>query len=152
MTVWDAFVVVLSAENALLEELIHLGTAKQREINNAPEVARIAEQEQEALVRLAETDQRRAELFDVLAMGKGLEQWLLGLDGEQRAVVEPLLLKLAQNLGELQALNDLNQQLLAQALSYVQYSLNLITGEEAAPTYSKPGGTAPGRSIFDRKV
>ena len=124
---------MLSAENALLEELIHLGTAKREGDQQRTQVARIAEQEQEALVRLAETDQRRAELFDVLAMGKGLEQWLLGLDGEQRAVVEPLLLKLAQNLGELQALNDLNQQLLAQALSYVQYSLNLITGRKRRP-------------------
>ncbi|HPT83795.1 MAG TPA: flagellar protein FlgN [Limnochordia bacterium] len=152
MTVWDEFVAVLVEENELLKELISLGTAKQEQINNAQEVARIAEQEQKILGRLDETDRRRAELFDVIAVGRSLEDWLATLTEEQSAVAEPLLVNLAQNLKELQALNDLNQQLLSQALNYVHYSLNLLTGGEAAPTYSKPGGSAPGRSFFDRKV
>jgi len=152
MTVWDEFVAVLAEENALLEELIALGTAKQQQINDAPEVARIAEAEQRILERLEAADRRRAELFDVVAVGKRLEDWLPTLSAEQTAVAEPLLIKLAQNLAELQALNDLNQQLLTQALSYVNYSLNLLTGDEAAPTYTRPKGTAPGRSFFDRKV
>ncbi|NLM42142.1 MAG: flagellar protein FlgN [Firmicutes bacterium] len=152
MTVWDEFVAVLAEENTLLEELIALGTAKQQQINDAPEVARIAEAEQRILERLEAADRRRAELFDVVAVGKRLEDWLPTLSAEQTAVAEPLLIKLAQNLAELQALNDLNQQLLTQALSYVNYSLNLLTGDEAAPTYTRPKGTAPGRSFFDRKV
>lgn len=153
MTVWDEFVAVLTEENALLKELIVLGTAKQQQINDAQEVARIAEEEQKILSRLEAVDRRRAELFDVLAMGKRLEQWLPTLQEEQAAVAEPLLLELTQNLGQLQVLNDLNQQLLAQAMHYVQFSLNLLTGDEAAPTYSsKPGGGASGRSFFDRKV
>lgn len=152
MTVWDEFVAVLAEENTLLEELIALGTAKQQQINDAPEVARIAEAEQRILERLEAADRRRAELFDVVAVGKRLEDWLPTLSAEQAAVAEPLLIKLAQNLAELQALNDLNQQLLTQALSYVNYSLNLLTGDEAAPTYTRPKGTAPGRSFFDRKV
>lgn len=152
MTVWDEFVAVLAEENTLLEELIALGTAKQQQINDAPEVARIAEAEQRILERLEAADRRRAELFDVVAVGKRLEDWLPTLSAGQTAVAEPLLIKLAQNLAELQALNDLNQQLLTQALSYVNYSLNLLTGDEAAPTYTRPKGTAPGRSFFDRKV
>jgi len=152
MTVWEEFIAVLAEENALLAELIALGKTKQEQIGSAPEGARIAEEEQRVLVQLEEVDRRRAEIFDVTAMGKGLKQWLLTLGEEQRAVAEPLLFQLAENLRELQALNDLNQQLLAQALSYVQFSLNLLTGDEAAPTYSRPKGGAPGRSFFDRKV
>lgn len=152
MTVWEEFVAVLAEENALLEELIALGKLKQERINSAPEVARIAEDEQQVLERLEAADRRRAELFDVLAGGRGLEAWLLTLEEGPRTEAEPLLVKLAENLGELRALNSLNQQLLSQALSYVQFSMNLLTGEEAAPTYSRPKGSAPGRSFFDRKV
>lgn len=152
MTVWDDFVAALHEENGLLEQLIALGTAKQEQINNAPEVARIADEEQKVLARLEEVDRLRASLFDVMAVGRSLEKWLPTLTEEQSAVAEPLLVKLAENLGQLQAVNGLNQQLLAQALHYVQFSMNLLTGVEAAPTYAKTGASVPGRSYFDRKV
>ncbi|HHT43023.1 MAG TPA: flagellar protein FlgN [Firmicutes bacterium] len=152
MTVWDDFVAALHEENGLLEQLIALGTAKQEQINNAPEVARIADEEQKVLARLEEVDRLRASLFDVMAVGRSLEKWLPTLTEEQSAVAEPLLVKLAENLGQLQAVNGLNQQLLAQALHYVQFSMNLLTGDEAAPTYAKTGASVPGRSYFDRKV
>jgi flagellar biosynthesis/type III secretory pathway chaperone len=152
MTVWDDFVAALHEENGLLEQLIALGTAKQEQINNAPEVARIADEEQKVLARLEEVDRLRASLFDVMAVGRSLEKWLPTLTEEQSAAAEPLLVKLAENLGQLQAVNGLNQQLLAQALHYVQFSMNLLTGDEAAPTYAKTGASVPGRSYFDRKV
>ena len=104
------------------------------------------------LARLEEVDRLRASLFDVMAVGRSLEKWLPTLTEEQSAVAEPLLVKLAENLGQLQAVNGLNQQLLAQALHYVQFSMNLLTGDEAAPTYAKTGASVPGRSYFDRKV
>lgn len=152
MTVWDDFVAALHEENGLLEQLIALGTAKQEQINNAPEVARIADEEQKVLARLEEVDRLRASLFDVMAVGRSLEKWLPTLTEEQSAAAEPLLVKLAENLGQLQAVNGLNQQLLAQALHYVQFSMNLLTGDEVAPTYAKTGASVPGRSYFDRKV
>lgn len=73
MTVWDDFVAALHEENGLLEQLIALGTAKQEQINNAPEVARIADEEQKVLARLEEVDRLRASLFDVMAVGRSLE-------------------------------------------------------------------------------
>jgi flagellar biosynthesis/type III secretory pathway chaperone len=63
-----------------------------------------------------------------------------------------LLLELTENLARLQSLNDLNQELLAQSLSYVQFSLNLFVGDDTSPTYTRPGANPAGRSIFDRKV
>lgn len=152
MSVWDDFISALTTENKLLEELVTLSTAKQERINDAPEVARLANEEEVLLGRLEEVDHLRASLFDVMAGGKTLEEWLATLDQDQQAEVGPLVLELAQNLGTLQSLNDLNQELLTQSLSYVQFSLNLLMGDESAPTYARPGGSAPGRSIFDRKV
>lgn len=152
MSVWDDFISTLTTENKLLEELVALSTAKQERVNDAHEVARLANEEEVLLARLEEVDRLRASLFDVMAGGKSLEDWLATLQQGQQAKVGPLVLKLARNLGTLQSLNDLNQELLTQSLSYVQFSLNLLMGDDTAPTYSRPGGSAPGRSIFDRKV
>ena len=152
MTVWDEFLAAVKSENALLQELIELGTAKQQNINNAQEVSRLAGEEQLCLTRLEEVDKERAELFDVLSAGKTLEGWLASLPSAMQEAVSPFLLELTENLARLQSLNDLNQELLAQSLSYVQFSLNLFVGDDTSPTYTRPGANPAGRSIFDRKV
>lgn len=153
MSVWDDFIAAITDENKLLQQLIALSKEKQQQINNAPEVARIATEEQGLLTRLDQVDKQRAMLFDVVAPGqKQIEAWLVTLDEEQQDVVAPLILELAENVGTLQSLNNLNQELLAQSLSYVQFSLNVLVGGEGSPTYTRPGGNTPGKSIFDRKV
>lgn len=152
MTVWDEFLAVMNTENELLRELIELSEAKQRQINNAPEISRISGEEQIRVNRLDEVDKERAQLFDVLSCGKRLEDWLLSLDEEQQNAVGPLILELAENLATLQSLNELNQELMTQSLSYVQFSLNLFMGDDTSPTYTRPGSTTTGKSIFDRKV
>lgn len=101
---------------------------------------------------MEEIDKDRARLFDVLSLGKNLEDWLISLENQQQMAVGPLLLELTENLAILQSLNDLNQELLAQSLSYVQFSLNLFMGDDTSPTYTRPGSNATTKSIFDRKV
>lgn len=152
MTVWDDFVVVIKEENELLRELVELSEAKQVQINNAQEISRLAGEEQSRLKRLEILDKERAELFDVLSGGKKLEDWLASLDDAKQELLSPLFLELTENLGRLQSLNDLNQELLAQSLSYVQFSLNLLMGDDTSPTYTRPGASTTGKSIFDRKV
>lgn len=152
MSVWYDFLTVLQTENELLQELIELSTVKQKHINNAQEVARLASEEQSILTRLEKVDQERALLFDVVAPGQQLEDWISNLDDEQYGEIAPLVLDLAENLATLKSLNDLNQELLTQSLSYVQFSLNLLTGEDQSPTYTRPGTSSVGKSIFDRKV
>lgn len=152
MAVWDDFIAAVEMENMLLQELIELSAAKQKQINDAQEVARLASEEQSRLTSLEQVDRTRASLFHVLAGGKKLEDWLETLSPGQQEVMNPLILELAQNLGSLQTLNDLNQELLAQSLSYVQFTLNVLVGDDTSPTYTRPGANAQGKSIFDRKV
>ncbi len=152
MTVWDDLLSVLNTENELLRSLIALGNEKQEKINDADAVIRIAAEEQVLLARLAEVDQERAVLYDVVAPGQNLEDWLLALDRNQQEQMGPLFLELAENVGTLQSLNNLNQELLTQSLSYVQFSLNLLMGDESSSTYARGGTTSPRKSIFDRKV
>lgn len=152
MDVWQEFLLVLQGENDLLEQLIQLSKEKQQQINNAQEVARLAGEEQSILTRLEKADRERALLFDVIAPGQTLEAWLSTLSQEQQEEVGPLIIDLADNIAALQSLNSLNQELLAQSLSYVQFSLNLLAGDDHSPTYSRPGTAGVGKSIFDRKV
>lgn len=152
MTVWSDLLGVLRSENELLRSLIALGREKQEKINDADAVIRIAGEEQELLDRLAEVDQERAVLYDVVAPGQKLEEWLLKLDANQQEEIGPLFLELAENAGVLQSLNNLNQDLLTQSLSYVQFSLNLLVGDESSTTYAREGAASPRKSIFDRKV
>lgn len=152
MSVWDEFIAAVKTENELLQRLVSLSEEKQEHINDAQEVARIASKEQNILHRLEEVDLERVQLFDVIAPGQRLEGWLTTLSEEQQEEIGPVILELAENLGTLQTLNELNQQLLAQSLGYVQFSLNLLVGDDSSPTYTRPKGNKPGISIFDRKV
>jgi len=105
MSVWNDFLTVLQTENELLQELIELSTVKQKHINNAQEVARLASEEQSILTRLEKVDQERALLFDVVAPGQRLEDWISNLDDEQYREIAPLVLDLAENLATLKSLN-----------------------------------------------
>lgn len=152
MSVWDDFIATLTTENELLNELIKSSEAKQENINDAQEIARLAHAEEAIVNRLEEVDKKRTILFDVVAPGQKLEEWLLTLSEEQQETVIPLIINLAENLARLQSLNELNQALIEQSLSYVQFSMNLLMGDESTPIYSRPGDKALGKSIFDRKV
>lgn len=152
MSVWDDFIEVIKVENKLLQDLIDLSTEKQKVINDAQEVARLASKEERILASLEKADQERALLFDVVAPGQRLEDWLSTLTAGEQKIITPLILELIESLGALQNLNELNQELLAQSLSYVQFSMNLLVGDEDSPTYTRPGTSSPGKSIFDRKV
>lgn len=150
--VWEDLLAVLRKENELLRLLISLNEEKQRQINQVEEVVRLAGEEQVILSRLEKADQERAVLYDTVAGGRELDQWFLTLDQDQQSEVEPLVLELTENIAALQSLNDLNQELLLQSLNYVQFSLNLLMGDESPATYAPAGRRMSRRAIFDRKV
>lgn len=151
MNALQALVAVLKKENAILRDLIALSEEKQSQINDAQEVQRIASEEQQLLTQLEETEDERAMLYDAVASGVKIEEWLVRLEPDQQEVLVPLITDLAENLGRLQSLNHLNQQLLEESLAYVQFSLNMLT-DDPALTYARTGTTSQGKSIFDRKV
>ena len=152
MTVWADLLAILRAENEILSSLLALGEEKQEKINDADEVIRIASDEQELVDRLAVVEQERAVLYDVIAAGRELEEWLASLSQEQQAEIGPIIVELAENLAALRSQNKLNQELLIQSLSYVQFSLNLLTGEEGPSTYAREGTGAARTTYDDRKV
>ena len=114
-------------------------------------MSRIASEEQQLLTQLEGVEEERAMLYDVVASGVEIEEWMAQLEPDHQEIFAPLITDLAQNLGQLQSLNNLNQQLLEESLAYVQFSLNMLT-DDPALTYARTGTTSQGKSIFDRKV
>ena len=151
MNALQALAAVLEKENALLLELIALSEEKQKHINDAQEVSRIASEEQQLLTQLEKVEQERAVLYDVVASGKRVEEWIAQLTLEQQELFDPLITDLAQNVAQLQSLNNLNHQLLEESLAFVQFTLNMLT-HDPAPTHARTGTSSQGKSIFDRKV
>ena len=151
MNALQALAAVLEKENALPLELIALSEEKQKHINDAQEVSRIASEEQQLLTQLEKVEQERAVLYDVVASGKRVEEWIAQLTLEQQELFDPLITDLAQNVAQPQSLNNLNQQLLEESLAFVQFTLNMLT-DDPAPTYARTGTSSQGKSIFDRKV
>lgn len=148
MLVRDAFKEIIEQETDIIEQLIECGYQKQAVITDIEQLTAVVEQERELLINLEQAEQERCQLFDVIASDQSPAQWLAATDDQE------LVLKINQlktKYEQLQELNQLNQQLLAESLAFVQYSLNLLV-DDLPLTYSKPGTRTVKKSIIDRKV
>ncbi|WP_334072160.1 flagellar protein FlgN [Paenibacillus sp. A14] len=80
----------------------------------------------------------------------------LVFDPEEKRALEEARVRLGKRLVELKQVNALNQELITQSLSFIDFSLNLmIVGEDDGATYSPPQGQdrKPAmRSMFDTRA
>src|SRR5690554_3200720 len=150
MTGLQSLAEVLRAENKLIESLLRLGEEKQAAINDANRIAQIAELERGLIAELDKADQERAMLYDVVALGQPLDEWLGHLESDKNLFTQ-LTSDLVENIARFRSLNEINQQLLTESLDFVRYSLNMLT-DSTSPTYARTGNASQGKSTFDRKV
>lgn len=150
MQVYEEFKDLLSQENALIEQLITLGTQKKDLMNNAEQVAILASQEQSLVEELEKLERERITLFDVMAPGQSLLDWLSQDTPDSRSL-EPEARRLLGNFQILRDIHELNKQLLQESLNFVQFSLSLLV-DETPKTYARGGAASQTKSIFDRKV
>ncbi|NLM53698.1 MAG: flagellar protein FlgN [Firmicutes bacterium] len=146
----DALRQTLTAENEIIIRLIELGEAKRAVLNNAEQVAGIAREEEQCLLKLDALERARLTLMQQLGGDQTGAGFVEQLEPEGGGLPE-LLETLAANLRQLQAVNELNQQLLRESLQFVQFSLNVLSGDVAV-TYDRTGSSPSGKSTFDRKV
>ncbi|RCX19084.1 FlgN protein [Fontibacillus phaseoli] len=80
----------------------------------------------------------------------------LVFDPEEKRILDEARKKLGNRLIELKQVNELNQELITQSLSFIDFSLNLmIGGEDDGPIYSPPTSQdrkPTHRSIFDTRA
>jgi len=148
MQVIDAFKQVIDQEITIVDQLIKLGLEKREIINSPARLQELVNQEVMLLADLERAEQERFKLFDVIAPGQKLKEWL---NSTSQPEITTQISRLEAKVDELTQINQLNQQLIAESLAFIQNSLNLLT-DDLPLTYTKPGTRKQTISIIDRKV
>lgn len=129
------------------------------------ELASIVQQESHGIESIAELDEQRKRWVQEYLQGRGfvsepvplsdLIQWVDDEDVRKQLIESGQALESA--VFELKEINDMNQQLLEQSLSYVNHSLDIMTEQpEVNATYQNPisgqKGKGSGQRFFDTKT
>ena len=127
---------------------------------NFDEMVRILQRESKMLKQIEEEEQRLLAAAQQFLKSKGIKSQLeltvseilrLVFDPEEKRQLEHIRQQLGQRLADLKGANELNQALIQQSLSFIDFSLNLMIGnEEAEATYSPP--TAQDKKTASRRM
>ena len=125
----------------------------------------VSEQEAELIEQIAEAEQQRAAAVRAFLRAKGLHSRTnvtvsdlvkMVFRAEERQALTEARDRLTETLGELKRLNALNQQLLQQSLTMLEYSMDLIAGapeEEGIYRHPVKQPAAPKRQrLYDLKA
>ncbi|OPA75663.1 flagellar biosynthesis protein FlgN [Paenibacillus selenitireducens] len=163
----QALIDTLEEMNAQHTLMLELGERKKQAIiqNDVDELTRIVNKETKFVKHIEELDQVRQQAVYEFLHEKGIKSNLnLNITELLRMVFHPeekrrlmdVQQKFTQTLTELKHLNTLNQQMIEQSLTIVNYSLDLVTGgPEDEVIYQHPGhpGYSPKRKgMFDSRI
>ncbi|MEW4372166.1 flagellar protein FlgN [Paenibacillus kandeliae] len=147
-------------------QMIELGENKKQAVikNNVNELIAIMNQESKVAKHIGQQEQEREQLVYAFLLDRGIKSKLrLNLAELARLVFDPtekqqlldVSSELFNTLQQFQQLNDLNKQLIQQALDYVDLSLEMMTlVPEQEATYQHPAEKAYGATrsgLFDTR-
>ncbi|MCH1640514.1 MAG: flagellar protein FlgN [Paenibacillus sp.] len=148
-------------------ELLQVMGLKKQAIlgRNYEEMVRILSRESKLVRAIEEQEMQLLSAAQTFLHSKGIKSQLeltvseilrLVFDPEEKRMLDEARQKLSDRLIESKRANSLNQQLIQQSLSFIDFSLNLmIGGEDEGTTYSPPtvqDKRASARSMFDTKA
>lgn len=161
---WEKLVALLTEMVDLYRVILQLSRQKSEALIAAKtqELEAITKKEELLILRVGKLEAARGKLMQQIAASYGLAVEGLTLSKMQE-LTEP---DIAEQLGkfaagfdsimnELAPVNQLNTELIEQALSYVNYNINLLTHSKASNTYAPQGqgGQSPQiRKLVDRKI
>lgn len=163
----DQVVNVLRHMDELYNELIGLGGEKTQSImsNDVASLTKVMTAETKLLKRAAELDEAREQAVALFLKEKGIRSQLnltitemtrLVFDIHEKQQLQDVQKQLSETLVELKRLNSINKELIEQSLTFIDYSLNLLTSEpEDEMLYRNPTGPQPAqkpRSFFDTRA
>lgn len=156
---WQELEQALRAEVELLGQAIDLGERKRAALTSNDVAALEALLPQEELMA-TELQAREFQLTGVAStlaaqlQVRGLDEVIAAADCPQPEVFGPLFESMVIRLAGLQQLNNQNRLLIEQALSYIDYSMNIIVGATEDPAYDADGKSRQQDSprLFDRKL
>src|SRR5690554_2211853 len=156
---------ILEKEQILYNDLLSI-SRKKTEILANEEVAgleSITSVEQSIIVRIGELEKERNKFIDQLAQENNMDAADITISsiidmakGNARVRLENVSRDLIKTVEEQKSLNDRNSMLIKSKLDFIDFSLNIITGQNnSGSTYSKGGQVESGdqkRNLFDQKV
>lgn len=162
--VWiDNLIKVLDYENKLYGQLISIAESKTGVIvkGDTEQLQVLVGKEQKLIGELGKLKDVREQIIGQISKSIGIQSEemtltkladMLPQDQSQRLI--QIRDRLQETIGQLTAKNDLNQQLIQNALDYVDFSLNLLTQPAPqAPQYGRKGTetNTKGSGILDIK-
>lgn len=158
---------VLQKMDDLYVKLIGLGGEKTTAImeNDVSALTKVMTTETKLLKKAAELEGEREEAVSAFLKEKGIRSQLnltitemgrLVFDVNEKQQLQDAQRKLTDTLIELKRLNAINKELIEQSLSFIDYSINLLTSEpEDEMLYRNPSGQQQAqkpRSYFDTRA
>jgi len=155
---------LLNRQMELYQSLVEMSDRKQQVLvkGDLKELESIIKAEQALLWQAGKLEESRLALQGEMASAAGLKPEELNLSKLAELAGEPFASRYRALQGcmvglmdQLGAINKLNMELIEQSLSYINFSLELLSGAEAGDTYT-PAGKSPSRKVgtklLDRKV
>lgn len=157
----------LNALNEAHQAMLTSGESKRTAIveNDIETLIGIMNQESKIIKQISALEERRLAACQTFLQEKGIKSVLnlnlteltrLVFDPEEKAALKQVQSALSWTLQELKRLNDLNQKLIEQSLSYVNYSIDVIGVSPEQETTYKPPTDKPsgykGPGFFDARA
>jgi len=163
---WERLVTILSDMLGLYQTLLALSKQKHDVLvaAKAHELEAVTKQEEMLIIQIGKLEVMRAAVLQEIATAYNLTTEDLTLsqlcevnapDKEACTCLNELRQQFDKVTAELVQVNKLNTKLIEQALSFVNFNMNLLTQNAAGPTYAPQGQqahAAPARTVLDRKV
>lgn len=158
---------IMQDMTGLHQQLLELAAQKKDAIihNQVDQLNGLVNKESKLVKRISELEEKRVFEADRYLVGKGYRPnpaitvsdltRIIVKAGEKQALIEAQA-QLLEMLESLKEANKLNQQLVKQSLTYIDYSLNLLIGAEDEAVYHNPHQQSHGFSkrsgFFDSRA
>lgn len=159
----DTLIDTLQKQLAIYKELLSLSIEKQPVLvkGDIKQLARITKEEEILILRVGKLEKQRLTLNRELANHFGLSPEELNanelvnrIDGKNRGALQTIINEMTGVIAKLGNKNKANSDLIKNSLDYVNLSLNLLTGDNAKPSYNDSTEEKQNISskIFDRTI
>jgi len=160
----ERFIALLTEMVDLYRVILELSRQKRELLvaANTQELDLLTKKQECVILEIGKLESARVKLARQIALDHGLDGEGLTLpqmremtDPDTAARLEEIGTEFDKIMGELAPVNQLNTELIQQALSFVNYNINILTRSTVSPTYSpqgQRGQETQGLKLVDRRV
>lgn len=158
----DKFIEILKEEKNIYQNLLELAKSKQKFIieNNIVALEEITKEEGKSILVLTRIGSERAkfidenpDIFGTEDEGKSFDEILRQIPADERETVAENAKELREIVNELKGVNDMNTELVNQALKMINASIGIIGEGNNKGNYSRENKRKQEfKNLFDKKI